>query len=126
MNDHQLIWARCHSVHDMRAIAALDAQLKEDGDPFTVMPTLADGPDGVVEPPVGRRQLQTFLGLYEPSLLLWVGGSIDTSTLQTCTNAGVASIFVNSAADMFESLPRTWLRVSPLHWARDRFGSQLR
>jgi len=109
MNDHQLIWARCHSVHDMRAIAALDAQLKEDGDPFTVMPTLADGPDGVVEPPVGRRQLQTFLGLYEPSLLLWVGGSIDTSTLQTCTNAGVASIFVNSAADMFESLPRTWL-----------------
>jgi len=47
MIDQQLIWARCHSIHDMRAIAALDAQLREDGDPFTIMPTLVNGPAGV-------------------------------------------------------------------------------
>jgi len=109
MNDHQLIWARCQNVHDMRAVAALDAQLREDGDPFTVMPTLIDGPTGVVGPPVGRRQIQTFLGLYEPALVLWVGGPIETTTLLTCDQTGIASIVLNSSAAMFNSLPHTWL-----------------
>ena len=109
MIDQQLIWARCHSIHDMRAIAALDAQLREDGDPFTIMPTLVNGPAGVVAPPVGRRQVQTFLGLYEPALALWVGGKIDSTTLQICERANIGSIALNSGADMFENLPRTWL-----------------
>ena len=108
MSDHQLIWARCHSVHDMRAIAALDAQLREDGDPYTVMPTLADGSEGAVAPPVGRRQIQAFLALHKPALLLWVGGTIDGATLQICEKANIGSIAINGTSAMFESLPRTW------------------
>lgn len=109
MNDHQLIWARCHTSHDIRTIAAFEEQLREDGDPFAVMTTMADGPDGVVAPPIGRRQVQTFLGLYEPELVLWVGGAIDATTLQACDHANIPSIVVNGSSAMFDDLPRAWL-----------------
>jgi len=93
----------------MRAIETVDAALREDGDPLRIMATRDDGPSGVVAAPRGRRQARAFLALYQPVLVLWIGGRLDHNVLAECQKHGVQCVVLNGSAAMFSERRLGWV-----------------
>jgi 3-deoxy-D-manno-octulosonic-acid transferase len=110
-----VIWARCRTADQARAIDSLRRALQADGDPVHLTVTMrkdADAALGFPEP-VGKDQIKAFLDHWKPAICLWVGDELDPFLLNEMSGARRRIVGIDMSADVLRLRDRNWIPGLP-------------
>ena len=105
------VWARCADPKQISHLNALIARLREDGDDVQLLLTLPwrDPSMSARDHPTGAGEARDFLRRLNPIMVLWVGGTLDLTTISECVSAEIPVAVLNGESLMLRGMRGAWV-----------------
>ncbi|MFZ3583261.1 3-deoxy-D-manno-octulosonic acid transferase [Loktanella sp. DJP18] len=98
-----VVWVRCNTPADAMVVAALDARLRATGEDVVFAATTGIHPEG-------KRAIRAHLDQIDPMMILWIGGTLDGTTLGTAQEAGIPVVVIDMADTTLNGFSSLWFR----------------